>query len=238
MMLLIDIGNSRTKWAYVEHGVWTRQGAVDNAGFSGLHAELSALPGVRRILVSNVAGEAMAEIVRDLRTRWDEQVEFIASQPRQCGVVNGYENPSQLGCDRWAALIGAWHRQHDACLVVNCGTAITIDALSPHGEFLGGLILPGLNLLRQSLVHNTVQLRMESGKVCDFPRNTADAMASGAIRATVGAILGQRERLGEVPCLLSGGAAEALLPYLGPSATLVDNLVLYGLQIIGESEQC
>ena len=163
-------------------------------------------------------------------------MEFISAKAEQCGVRNAYDQPAQLGSDRWAALIAAWHHEHAACLVVNCGTATTIDALSGAGEFLGGLILPGVDMMRHSLAAGTAQLEAVEGSWREFPRNTADAMTSGAIQATVGAILRQHELLG-VPgarCLLSGGAADSVQPHLGVPLLRVDNLVLQGLQIIGQ----
>ena len=76
---------------------------------------------------------------------------FIGAREKQCGVRNGYAKPAQLGSDRWAALIAAWHLVQRKCLVVDSGTATTIDTLSGQGEFVGGLILPGVELMQRSL---------------------------------------------------------------------------------------
>ena len=128
---------------------------------------------------------------------------------KQCGVRNGYSSAAQLGSDRWAALISAWHMVSGKCLVVNCGTAITIDTLSGQGEFLGGLILPGVELMQRSLVAATDQLKSEQGEYAPFPLNTADALFSGAIQACCGAIERQYTLLDDdgAPVVLSGGAA-------------------------------
>ncbi len=170
---------------------------------------------------------------------WKTPLEFVTARTEQCGVHNGYQQPERLGSDRWAALIAAWNRVHGACLVVNCGTATTVDALSAQGEFLGGLILPGAGLMQHSLATNTAQLMAEQGTLQDFPRNTADAIHSGMLRATLGAIRHQfgllQARHDEVRCLLAGGAAGVIQPHLELPLERVDNLVLKGLQIIGES---
>lgn len=236
-MLLLDAGNSRCKWARVAAGVWTHQGVADNAGWHALQHDFAAFPAPRRILVSNVGGEILAQRLRALCAAWQTPLEFVVAQSAQCGVRNTYHNPSQLGSDRWAALVAAWHRVHRACLVVNCGTATTVDALSASGEFLGGLILPGLALMRHSLLHNTAQLEEEGGNLQDFPRNTADAIYSGVVQATLGAIHHQHALLqaAEV-CVLSGGAAGQIQAHLGIPVQRVDNLVLQGLQIIGETD--
>ncbi|HLP98418.1 MAG TPA: type III pantothenate kinase [Sideroxyarcus sp.] len=239
-MLLLDVGNSRCKWAMVRDGMWVQQGAVGNTEWLALHQALTALPPPSRILISNVAGEAMAQRLRAVCDEWDCQPEFIAACAQQCGVRNGYEHPERLGSDRWAALIAAWQHVHDACLVVNCGTATTVDALSAQGEFLGGLIMPGVGLMRHSLATNTAQLSEAQGTLREFPRNTADAIHSGMLRATLGAISHQfrllQERHGQVHCLIGGGAADVVQPHLGLPFKRVDNMVLLGLQVIGETK--
>lgn len=162
------------------------------------------------------------------------------ARTEQCGVRNGYREPERLGSDRWAALIAARRQEHGPCLVVSCGTATTVDALSVDGEFLGGLILPGLALMQRSLSSNTAQLGMERGTAQDFPRTTADAIRSGVLQATLGAVRHQFEllqaRQGEAVCLLTGGAADELQAHLDLPLVRVENLVLKGLQIIGESK--
>lgn len=239
-MLLLDVGNSRCKWALAQAGVWTHQGAVGNTEWIALQHVFAALPPPSRILVSNVAGEAMEQRMRSICAEWDCQLEFVTASAERCGVRNGYQQADQLGSDRWAALIAAWHHVRGACLVVSCGTATTVDALSAQGEFLGGLILPGVGLMRHSLATNTAQLLAEQGALQDFPRNTADAIHSGMIRATVGAVRHQygllQMRQGEVRCLLGGGAADVLQEHLELPLERIDNLVLQGLQIIGETK--
>lgn len=236
-MLLIDAGNSRIKWATVEGGLWLQQNVLENAHATALNMAFSELPPPDRILVSNVAGEKMAQLLTTACAAWHCPIEFIVAQITQCGVRNSYDHPAQLGSDRWAALIAAWHQVHASCLVVNCGTATTVDALSAEGEFLGGLILPGVNMMQSSLAAGAAQLAQTEGTWREFPRNTADAMFSGSIQATVGAIRLQFEALamrGNVRCLLSGGAADNVQSHLKLPLVRVDNLVLRGLQIIGQ----
>jgi type III pantothenate kinase len=116
-----------------------------------------------------------------------------------------------------------------------------VDALTAQGKFIGGLILPGVYLMRQSLLGNTAQLEVEDGVLCEFPLNTADAIHGGILRATLGAIEHQFARLtlqgANVRCVLSGGAADRVHAHLAMPLDCVDNLVLHGLQIIGESKE-
>jgi len=239
-VLLLDVGNSRCKWALVQNGVWTQQGVVGNTEWLALQQAFAVLPQPSRILASNVAGEAMALRLRAVCAAWTCCPEFVKATAAQCGVRNGYQQPERLGSDRWAALIASWSHVKGASLVVNCGTATTIDALSAQGEFLGGLIVPGVSLMQQSLATNAAQLMAEQGTLQDFPRNTADAIHSGMLRATLGAIRHQfallQARCGTVSCLLGGGAAGVVQPHLDIPLERMDNLVLKGLQIIGESK--
>lgn len=240
-MLLLDVGNSRSKWALVQDGLWKHQGVAGNTEWMSLQQALSALPQPERILVSNVAGEAMEQRLRAVCAGWKCPLEFVTARFEQCGVRNGYEQPTRLGSDRWAALIAAWNQVQGACLVVNCGTATTIDALSDQGQFMGGLILPGVSLMQHSLATNTAQLMAERGELRDFPCNTADAIHSGMLRATLGAIRHQHDLLQAlvgtaVLCLLGGGAADIVQPHLDLPSERKDNLVLQGLQIIGETK--
>lgn len=241
VMLLFDAGNSRCKWVWIDNGRWLRQGVLDNTddtAWQQLKTVLAALEAPQKILLSNVAGAATEQRLRELCAVWPCPLQLIVAQAGQCGVRNSYEQAAQLGSDRWAALIAAWHRVHGACLVVNCGTATTVDALSATGEFLGGLILPGMELMQRSLLNNTSQLKLEQGELRDFPRNTADAIASGVMRASIGAIQHQYAMLaaqGGVKCIVSGGAANLILPHLDLAPEQVDNLVLQGMQIIAQN---
>ena len=143
---------------------------------------------------------------------------------------NAYDNPGQLGADRWAALIGAHALHPGAAIVVMAGTATTIDALDGTGRFRGGLILPGLALMRTALARNTADLPHATGHYRSLPTNTDDAIVSGAIHATLGAIERMRATLGkDTLCLLSGGAAGELAPHLELPQQQIDNLVLEGL---------
>lgn len=230
MRLLVDAGNTRIKWALTRGDEWLRSGALPTARAAELSAQFAEVPSVREAWVSNVAGEAVAQALREAVAA--DAWHFVAACERQCGVRNGYEQPTQLGSDRWAALVAVWHLVGARCLVVSCGTATTVDALSDEGEFLGGLILPGIELMQRSLCGATAQLELGQGSYAAFPRNTADAMFSGAVQAVCGAIERQHGLLGDAPVVLSGGAAESLRGRLNLPLRLEDDLVLQGLWLI------
>jgi len=241
MKLLIDAGNTRIKWALVKGKKWLRTGALPIGEAGGLSELFSGSEEIRQIWVSNVSGEKVAQHIRDIGRDKARETHFVVAQDIQCGVRNGYSKPAQLGSDRWAALIAARHLMQGKCLVVNSGTATTIDTLTKQGKFLGGLIVPGVELMQHSLIAATEHLRSGRGKFVRFPLNSADAMHSGAIQASCGAIERQYTLLNDSSAVvvLSGGAARLLLPYLqqglfGLPPRVVDNLVLHGLLLIAQ----
>lgn len=235
MLLCLDAGNTRLKYGLRDDAEWRVQGALDYAAFDGLGQQLPAPP--TRIVACNVAGEPTRERIETLAARLRIPLDWLQSSAVACGVSNGYDKPQQLGADRWAALIGARALHADACVVVVAGTATTIDALDAQGRFRGGLILPGLALMRAALAGNTADLPHASGSFRSLPTNTDDAIVSGALHATLGAIARMRATLGaDVACLLSGGAAAELAPHLEPPQRPIDNLVLEGLARFGQTQ--
>ena len=240
MKLLIDAGNTRIKWALADgseadRGNWLRSGALPVGQAGELSQQFTGLEGIRQVWASNVAGEEIAQHIRN--ACGSVQPRFIVAQEAPCGVRNGYSSPTQLGSDRWAALIAAWHLVRGTCLVVNSGTATTVDALSATGEFIGGLILPGVELMQRSLCAATAQLQAaQAGKYASLPLNTADALYSGALQASCGAIERQHALLGDssATVVLSGGAEAVLRNRLNVPLRIVDNLVLQGLWLIAQ----
>jgi type III pantothenate kinase len=240
VVLAIDAGNTRIKWGVHDGHSWSATGAIATAQSSQLYESLRPALPVDVAIASNVAGERVRSDIEIACDRADLPVTIIRPERQQLGVVNGYRDPQQLGADRWAALIAAHHAESGHKLVVNAGTALTIDALAGDGRFLGGLIVPGPALMRHSLDRGTAALRLTEGTLRDFPESTPDAITSGAIQACIGAI----ERAGKAMAarglpprliILSGGAAAeiaALLPY---ESRLHENLVLDGLLLIARN---
>ena len=231
-MIAIDAGNTRIKWGIHDGARWLDQGALPTSEVSRL-AEVSAhWPRGERVVACNVAGEVVgATISAALASRFGA-LHWLRSSAQCCGVRNGYEQPERLGADRWAALIGARAQTAHACLVVCVGTATTVDWLAADGEFRGGLILPGVDLMRASLARNTAQLPLAEGEFRCAPRNTMDAIVSGCLHAQIGAIERMFAKLAGEPgaiCLLTGGAAQGLVPLLNIPFKLTENLILDGL---------
>lgn len=247
--LLIDVGNTFLKWGLFRpsNGGLARDNRVESGHalleeITALPAQFAKLPTPARIVLSNVAGTRVrATTIRMLEVWPDAPAPYwLVPQDVQCGVTNSYRNPAQLGSDRWAALIGARHLLGaKATMVVVCGTATTIDFLSPEGVFKGGVIMPGVGLMLRSLHEGTAALPDQGGEFYAYPTQTVDAIASGCQHAQAGAIerlyaLEQRSTP-EVVCLLSGGAAGAVAPRLGIPFQQYENLVLEGLYRVSQS---
>jgi len=232
MILCIDSGNTRLKWGIHDGASWQAQGVLAKSDLLRLAVSLPRGLPLQRAMVSNVAGENVADVLRVMLPVPRDAIEFVHSSAAAGGVRNRYRVPGQLGVDRWCALIGARRQTKAACLVVGAGTATTIDTLDAEGEFLGGFILPGFELMRSALSTNTAQLPLAEGDWQAYPRRTEDAIVSGCIEAQVGAIERAFDRIaaeGDAECLLFGGAVPRLSPCLQRPHRVVEPLVLEGL---------
>lgn len=238
-LLAIDAGNTRTKWAVLHDDT----GAVLEHGVLDGDAIPAAWQHCDRVAVANVAGRARhACLDRQLQTL-GVPIRWHVSTLQAAGLVNGYMRLEQLGIDRWAAMIAAWQYYRRSCLVVNAGTALTVDMIAQTAErqarFIGGIIMPGMRLMQTSISDAAAGIGQGSGVFQDFPLNTQDAVYSGSLYALSGAVDNLLQVLGEhcgqvVPCMLSGGDATTLLPLLQKHVLareyhLEQNLVLQGL---------
>jgi type III pantothenate kinase len=249
-LLAIDIGNTRLKWAVylrcqpgdcpVEQGVVFLENIESLAEGDWRHLAPPA-----HMVGCNVAGDAVRHRVEEELELWDVQPRWIVPSAAAGGIVNGYDHPSRLGADRFVSLIGArWHALQRGparpVLVVMIGTAVTVDALDASGRFLGGLILPGHGIMLRSLESGTAGLRVPTGEVVNFPKNTSDALTSGGTFAITGAIEHQYRELqahcGQQPlALVTGGAGWKVAPHLGIPHELMDSLIFDGLLVLHAS---
>ncbi len=243
--IAIDVGNTRLKWALYDAprpgASMLRHGAVFLETIDTLaETEWRTLPPPSAMLGSNVAGEAVRRRIEEQLELWDIAPRWIVPGAEGAGVINGYDHPTRLGADRWAALAGArWHVLRRGAprpaLVVMVGTAVTVDSLDAGGRFLGGLILPGFGLMLRALEQGTAGLRVPTGEVVDFPTNTSDALMSGGAHALAGAIERIHRRLvahcgGVEPLrLMTGGAAVKMAPITDLAFETIDSLIFDGL---------
>ncbi|MGE5319248.1 MAG: type III pantothenate kinase [Hyphomicrobiaceae bacterium] len=232
--ILLDAGNSNVKWAVIENALWHASGRSDYADWTALTAQLR---GGGDCFIASVAGAAHEQRLAALLDEAGIKPVWLTAEAEFGDLKNTYLNPRQLGVDRWMALIAARQRTRDAVLVVSVGTAMTVDALSAAGMFLGGVIVPGVRLMRQALQQGTARVESATGDWHAFPRTTADAVQSGIVAALCGAIAQQHARLAELTgtgprCLLTGGDAEKVLSHLRMPAERVPALVLEGIDCV------
>lgn len=242
MELLVDIGNTRIKWCLLDAGVLREPDALRHSGerlpvLQAAWSKLSVPAGVR---VASVASAPTEALVSALSLQlWGIPVIFERPRQQVLGFTLAYTEPERLGVDRWLAMLAARHRGPGPTLVVDCGTAITLDALDASGNHLGGLILPGFGLLWSAFFAGTGMSQLPFRKHPGLlGTETGDCIAAGALQAVTGMIERVRNRLvetGREPRLvLTGGDAAQVAEQLGGACELVPELVLQGLALLAD----
>ena len=247
MRLLLDVGNTAVKWAFAEGSVLVEQGRFVHAGqaFEVLAAQAwrgKAAP--TAVVVANVAGAGMDDSVRrHAQTAWQLEPAFMRTARTEGGVTNAYETPGDLGVDRWVAMIAAHHDCRRGVCVIDCGTAITLDLLAASGQHQGGLILPGIDMLGQTLQAGTAGIEWEHAIPPGLPlaRGTQAGVTGGAVYLVAAAIdrivADMSAAAGEpVETWITGGDAARLLPVLQTPVSHRPDLVLQGLAILSDGE--
>jgi type III pantothenate kinase len=246
-VLLVDIGNTRIKWASFDG----RLGFQEAAAHAGWGPEDFARRMIRpageltRLLVASVAGPALDQsLVRGAQMEEAPYPEIVQTTRKAGGITVGYLEPWRLGVDRFVAAIGA-HRlfpKKPIC-VIGVGTAMTVDLISAAGRHLGGAIIPAPRLMVESLLQNTdgIRRRATSGRLGRgrglFGRSTRAGIVQGsryAAAATIDrAIAEAQKRVKQVPlAVLTGGGARDLQPLVQGPTRLIPDLVLRGLAVL------
>jgi pantothenate kinase, type III len=245
--LLLDIGNSRIKWALATNGeLMGRAQALAHSDYPTLLADWAALePAPRAVRCVSVAAASTLEAVDAwVAEHWSIALDRVRTPAlaSQAGLTLAYPQPEQLGADRWLAMRGAQYRGQLPAIIIDAGSAITVDQVDGEGQHYGGLILAGLAAQHAGLQTMTPALPPLISAAADQPppllaTNTADALASGAINGTAAALDQLVTRLaGEsapVPnILMTGGDAPTLAAAMRTPATHYPDLVLEGLAAI------
>jgi type III pantothenate kinase len=249
MILLVDVGNTRLKWAWLmSTGLSDQQAVIHRDAKPGLWTAALFESGRRatRVLVSNVAGAAMAKLLtRHARKAFRVTPEFVTATMRFDGLNNGYLDPGLLGVDRWLSLIGAWTRVRDVLCIVDAGTAVKVDGIDASGQHLGGLIVPGIHMMRESLMSKTSDI----AKAADLStpslagvlaNNTIGAVSRGAVFALAGMADRAADAIGQATgtkprLLLTGGDAGILMGLMRTPCEVVPDLVLQGLAVLASA---
>jgi len=239
MILLLDVGNTRVKWAWLEYLEIAPAGAVaHDATRRSWQREIEA-DGHRpsRIVVASVAGPAFAAaLTLWSRDHYRVEPEFATACAELCGVRNAYVRPATLGVDRWLALIAAWRSERRATVIVNSGTALAVDTLDRAGRHCGGLIVPGAQMMREARARfdgNAELLPAATLPGTPVPEALPDCVLLMLASLVDRSVEELRAQVGVAPrVLLTGGDASLVEPYLRHGAELVPDLVLTGLAIV------
>ena len=259
MYLLFDVGNTRLKWAAVESSqhpsdrqkkLWLYSGSISSKSLNSIEhrSELAdyiskTLPQPDAIGFSCVAENEAIDNLKSLFPQWAKlDWKHLAGDSTFKGIRTLYQDPSKLGADRWAAVIGARALSSNNTLIVNAGTATTIDLLGANGVHYGGWILPGLTMMQNSLEHNTAQLPLATREEYQgFGTNTNNAIIGGCDAAQIGAIQYAIQQAKIMNCpieriWIDGGNAKILSTELGklqlPASLIaepIDGIVLRGI---------
>ena len=248
-ILLVDIGNTRMKWAVLRGQRMTRARAVAHDGVGArLRAAMRAVPGdVDRAVAVCVAGAGLERALgAAVRRRFGIGTTFVRSTRLAAGVRNGYRDVWRLGADRWVSLLAAHAIAGSRpVLIASVGTALTLDLVDANGVHLGGAIAPGPRTMIDSLLVGTAGIRRRArgarraghAVVELFTADTASALDAGARFAAAAlidrAVREARRALGRRPVvLLTGGAAPGLGTYIESAVREVPDLVLRGLGLL------
>jgi|TARA_R110000851_G_scaffold150976_3_gene292051 type III pantothenate kinase len=240
MILIVDIGNSQIKWTTIQSKV-----LADSQYFSrpktGIKAALNkawkSLDDIEAVFVSNVAGDKIAaQLTEWIDKQWKLTPVFVQSEKRRFGVTNAYEQPETLGVDRWLAIVAGRQHARQVTCVIDCGTAITVDIVTEKGQHQGGLIVPGLSLMKKMLTDNTDALGnvTQESEFNLLATNTHTAIQAGTlymVTATLENLINdlQQNFTDEVRFLITGGDAEEIIPLMPQPLIHEPDLVLKGL---------
>lgn len=240
MNLLIDMGNTRLKWACFENQQLEIGSPLLNVELKHLQLKQlwQNLATPKRFVYSCVAVHSLLQQVLAVALELWPSVEIIAVHARAFafGVSNAYLQPEKLGVDRWLALIATQHLYALPACIVDCGTAITVDVINSQGQHQGGVICPGLNLMKNALFQGTKNLPLHEGNYpLEIASHTEAAIYSGTLFAVIGLIEQVLATQKDSPVLiLTGGDAQLIARQLNSAAIIEEHLVLRGLAVVGE----
>jgi type III pantothenate kinase len=248
-ILCIDAGNSAIKWALSSRsGLSEMMSLAYEDDFSSdiLFAVWKPLEQPSHIIASCVASEAIwLAITEACNERWNIDVQRVSSLKQGHGLINAYEIPSDLGSDRWSAMVGAHHEVQSAFMIVDAGSAITIDLVSESGQHIGGYISPGIKMMKQSLGLNTAQVNIESDKnetTSLLPASsTVECVSAGiylsAVKLIEAVFEQESKKIKELTAIVTGGNAKRIADLLSFKYVTMPDLVLRGLVEIQKNNQ-
>lgn len=237
MILEIDIGNTRMKWRCLHDGAVRGRGFVVEGEYEEWVALIEKEYRPRLIRLACVANKESLEWVRELALRWRCELRVAQTNIAVEGVRCGYDDPSSMGVDRWLAVIAAYHQFKQACIVVDAGSAITVDLVRSDGQHIGGYIVPGFGMMEKVLSRGTSKVNVVLGKLSGIAPgvSTQEAVSHGCLLMIKAMVDSAAKDLAciepSVQIVVTGGDAESLIGVLGDKVEHVPELVMDGLDI-------
>ena len=259
--LLVDAGNSYLKWATLDGDALSSQQSIPYEKEAPID-RLRELIGHNRegcdaLIMVSVLGDDFCEKSQKIADAKGLKLVIVKSQSQLVGIKSAYKEPRKLGSDRLVAMVAAHQLtimnsgKPQAFIVIDTGTATTIDAVDESGQHLGGVIMPGLSLCSESLLDNTEQLSLWNNEDTKFipdcfSKETSSAIASGCLLGLAGGIDSICDKMEkeinknsganivQVKKIICGGAASALLPHMQSTVLWQENLIMLGLKAIKE----
>ena len=254
MLLLIDIGNTRIKFALsdghaiLQHGVIVHNKAWNEA-IRQIFVEI--ITPIEACIVASVMAEQDNQFIEELISTCSRiSPNLLKTQRFQCGLENAYSNPESMGVDRWLAMIAAWQKSQQAMLLIGCGSALTLDLVDIQGRHQGGYIIPGIRMMQNALNRQTALIDLDVGTEeslmpdWQWGRSTKQCVSAGSLLATVSvidrAIINAEIEYPEgVSCFIYGGDAQRVQSYLRQAVNYEPDLVFLGmLNIYAELKGC
>jgi type III pantothenate kinase len=237
MILCIDAGNSRIKWRLTDNGKSIAEGAqLTNKSLEGEALDLSERESPSEIRIANVAGEEVfARLKQQLQSQFSAPIRLAQASSTLGELSCAYEDPQSLGVDRWLAVAAAYHKYNQPLMVVDAGTAITVDIIGPGGQHVGGYIFPGLTMMHDALWKNASDVRVVGSGTEELwipGKNTQQAVNKGCLLAAASAIETLAAQF-PVRIVITGGDAKVISQAISLDADNHTNLVLDGLVLDG-----
>jgi type III pantothenate kinase len=241
MIIDIDIGNTRAKYRVSNTDSVAAFASTQVCAHVDLLAVLRSLPlqEVTAVRIASVAArDVAATVVRDIAQRSSASVVLVNAEAECAGVTNSYAEPQRLGVDRWLAMIAAYNRWRGPCVVIDAGSALTLDVVDAAGVHQGGWIVPGLGMLRSALIAGTAAVRFDTDAPASLSLgcNTSSAVHNGTLSMTVvwlnASVTALLEKYVGAHIVLCGGDANRLRSYLSFDALDWPDIVLDGLALI------
>lgn len=244
-ILCVDIGNTRLKWAvcnlvdmcFLESGVMENRNGFAFPVLDSAFGQLQSRP----VWVSAVASDDKKQNISDwVDKNWKESVVIIDSDVDEFKHLNGYRDGSTLGVDRWLAMVAAQFYYKNNFCIIDAGTAITVDVVDAAGEHIGGVIMPGKQLMAESLASGTENIDISNGEVVELADSTINGVSSGVLACVVGGIEKVLsvivEKHSDITVIVTGGDADLIKSALCFEVVLEKNLVLQGVGVMARSD--